>query len=293
MPLGDPRLSAPAPCGPEPRALRWWLRPLARRRERVAALRRAGSPSPNTSGRLRLSSVSIPPTSTPTNGGTLSACWFITGLLVIRDEDAFAQAIAKQQRWKVIVFRFVSSRKPVAEHRQATLRLLPRGLVLDDVPVLREYSVLHAHDISDNPRHRTEAAEPPVQNDEVPGRRRSVVLVAQRRGHGPDQAEQPLTAGRNVCAVLDVIRRPEALGRSVVALVEQRIKRSQDGLDVLVFLCGHGHSPWVLSLLKTRCRRSRRGGKARSSCRRDRGSSIFAPRLQASPGQVPRARPCF
>jgi len=87
--------------------------------------------------------------------------------------------------------------------------------------MLREQSVLHAHDVGDDPRRRpTVTAEPPVENDEIAGRRRDVVLVAQRRGQGPDQVKEPLTAGRNMCAMLDVARRPEAFGGNVVALVE-------------------------------------------------------------------------
>ena len=82
---------------------------------------------------------------------------------MIRDKDAVAGTIAKQQQWKVTVSRFVSSRKFVTEHRQTAAGLLPRGLVLDDVPVLREQSVLHSHDVGDDPRHRTETAEPPME----------------------------------------------------------------------------------------------------------------------------------
>src|SRR5258708_18942975 len=87
-----------------------------------------------------------------------------------------------------------------------------------------------------------------MENDEIISRGRNVVLVPQRRGQGLDQAKKPVTAGRNMCAVLDVTRRPEALGGSVVALVEKGVKRVQDGLDVAVFAarfgwCGHGNSP--------------------------------------------------
>jgi len=65
-----------------------------------------------------------------------------------------------------------------------------------------------------------ETAESPVENDEIAGRRRKVVLVTQRRGQDLDQVKEPVAARRNMCAVLDVARRPEALGGSVVALVE-------------------------------------------------------------------------
>jgi hypothetical protein len=44
------------------------------------------------------------------------------------------------------------------------------------------------------------------------------------------------------------MRRPEALGRGVVALVEKGVKRVEDGLDAAVFAArfgwyGHGNSP--------------------------------------------------
>ena len=59
--------------------------------------------------------------------------------------------------------------------------MLPRGLVLDDVPVLREHSILHAHDVSDDPGRRLpDTAESAMENDEVTSRRRNVVLVAHK-----------------------------------------------------------------------------------------------------------------
>ena len=70
--------------------------------------------------------------------------------------------------------------------------MLSCSLVLDDVPVLREHSILHAHDVGDDPRRRlADAAEAPMENDEITGRRRNVVLVAQRRGQGLDQDKEP------------------------------------------------------------------------------------------------------
>jgi hypothetical protein len=73
----------------------------------------------------------------------------------------------------------VISRELVAEHRQAALRLLPRRLVLDDVPVLREHAVLDAQDVGDDPcRRQAVTAEPSVQDDEIAARRGNLVLVA-------------------------------------------------------------------------------------------------------------------
>lgn len=98
--------------------------------------------------------------------------------------------------------------------------MFTRGLVLDDVPMLRQHSVLYANDVGDDSRGRhAMTAEPPMKYDEIAGRRRNVVLVAQRRGQALDQAKEPVAAGRNMSAVLDVTRRPEALLGSVVVRV--------------------------------------------------------------------------
>src|SRR5882757_7104028 len=119
-----------------------------------------------------------------------------------------------------------SGRELIAEHRKTAARLLARGLVLDDVPVLREHVPLHAHDVSDDPRRRwPEAAEPPMQYNEIAGGRRKMILVAQRRRQRLDQVKEPVPARRDMGAVLDVTRRPEPLGGGVVALVEKGIER--------------------------------------------------------------------
>ena len=67
--------------------------------------------------------------------------------------------------------------------------------------MLREQSVLHAHDVGDDPRRRqTVTAEPPVENDEIAGRRRDVVLVAQRRGKDLTRSKSPSRPG-GICAL--------------------------------------------------------------------------------------------
>lgn len=115
-------------------------------------------------------------------------------------------------------FHHSSGREFIAEHRQSAARLLPGGLILDDVPVLREHLVLNAHYVGDDPRRRrAETAESPVEDNEITRGRRNMVFVTQCRGHGLDQVKETVTAGRNMCAVLDVTRRPETLGGSVIA----------------------------------------------------------------------------
>jgi ABC-type transport system involved in Fe-S cluster assembly fused permease/ATPase subunit len=44
-------------------------------------------------------------------------------------------------------------------------------------------------------------------------------FVFQRRRHALDQVEQPLPAGSDVGAVLDVVGRPESFGRFIVTPV--------------------------------------------------------------------------
>ena len=63
------------------------------------------SPSPKTSGRLRLSSVSMPLTSAPTDAGMLGllACWFIRRSLVCATMMWSWERPAKRREWKLIV----------------------------------------------------------------------------------------------------------------------------------------------------------------------------------------------
>jgi hypothetical protein len=47
--------------------------------------------------------------------------------------------------------------------------MLFRGLILNDIPMLREYAVLDTQDIRGNPIYRsTETAKSPVHDHEVP-----------------------------------------------------------------------------------------------------------------------------
>src|SRR5882757_5080855 len=94
----------------------------------MEVLRRAGSASPNTSGRLRLSSVSIPLTSTPTDGGTLFllACRFIGALPVWCSDDMIVAStseteIIESHRFCFLVYGAMACplRRPGAHQRYA------------------------------------------------------------------------------------------------------------------------------------------------------------------------------
>src|ERR1700694_4371873 len=62
------------------------------------------------------------------------------------------------------------------------------------------------------------------------------VLIAQSFRGPFDQGEKSLASGRNVRAVLNVVRRPETLRGGVVPLVEKSFEGVQDDLHVV----GHG-----------------------------------------------------
>src|ERR1700730_8108547 len=53
-------------------------------------------------------------------------------------------------------------------------------------------------------------------------------FVLQRWRHALDKVEQTFTPRLDVRAVLDIIRRPETLSSSIVALVEQRVESLQN-----------------------------------------------------------------
>src|ERR1700756_614683 len=100
----------------------------------MAALRRAGSPSPKTSGRLRLSSVAMPLTSAPADGGALVllACWVIEALPGLCCDDVVAGDGSETAMTESHRFRFVDgwgrARGPGAVHRAFGLPLPATGV---------------------------------------------------------------------------------------------------------------------------------------------------------------------
>ena len=61
-------------------------------------------------------------------------------------------------------------------------------------------------------------------DDEIPFGEDHVIFVAERVRKAANKIEQAVAARRNVGAMLDLAVRPEALGGSVVALVEQSVE---------------------------------------------------------------------
>src|SRR5438132_13285568 len=112
------------------------------------------------------------------------------------------------------------------EHGQLAYRLFFRRFILNDIPMLDQDSVLNTHNICGNPiRRRTETAKSPVHDHEVSLRHCRSRLVPQRWGKALDQIEQALTTRCDMCAVLNVVRRPESICRRIIALVASWVER--------------------------------------------------------------------
>src|SRR5882724_3940186 len=98
------------------------------------------------------------------------------------------------------------------EHGQAANGRFLCRFVLDDVPVLGKLAVLETHDIRHDPvRRQAYARESAVEQHVVSVGGGKPVLVMEAVGYALDQSEEAVTSRRNVRAVLNVVRRPEAL----------------------------------------------------------------------------------
>src|SRR5437899_1640039 len=114
--------------------------------------------------------------------------------------------------------------------------------------MLDKDSVLNAHNICGNPIHRsTEATKSPVHDHEVSLSHDRSRFVLQRWRKALDEIEQALTTGSNVCAVLDVVRRPESFCGRIIALVEECVERFHDE-GLVLFGCSLWHLDSFLSL---------------------------------------------
>src|SRR3984893_12829637 len=153
----------------------------------------------------------------------------------------------------LVLHGFISLRSSVvweilSEHGSATLRLLFCGLVLNHVPMLNEYSVLNAHNISGNPIHwEPEVAESAVYNDEITFSHNDSRFVFECRRSALYQVKQTLATGSDVSAMLNVFRRPESLRCCVVALIEKRVE-SLEHQCLVFFLEFSSHFCFLQSL---------------------------------------------
>ena len=84
---------------------------------------------------------------------------------------------------------------------------------------------MNTHNICGNPIHRsTETAKSPVHDHDVSLSHDRSRFILQRWWDALDEIEQTLTAGCDMSAVLNIVRRPETLSGCIVTLVEQRVE---------------------------------------------------------------------
>jgi hypothetical protein len=137
--------------------------------------------------------------------------------------------------------------KRVSEHRVSALGLFLGRLVLDDIPMLDQDSILHPDNIRRNPVDRQpETRETAVDNDDVSLRYHYSWLIPQAGRNALDQVEETIPARLNVRAVLNVVGRPEALRCGIISLIEESVKGFQDN-RLIVFCFRIVHYNFCLS----------------------------------------------
>src|SRR5262245_36548691 len=111
--------------------------------------------------------------------------------------------------------------------------------------MLCQASVFHPHDVGSNPCSSVAAsAKPPVQHHIVALCHNHSRFIPQCLWQAFDELEQAFASGRDVSAVLDIVGRPKALSRDVIALVEQGFEGFKDERFVLFLAClTHFHPP--------------------------------------------------
>ena len=83
----------------------------------------------------------------------------------------------------------------------------------------------------------SDSGEAAVRNDIVAFCNNELVFVAQRIRRRADQSKQTFASRRDVCAVLNVLRRPEAFCCCVVAFVEESVEGFEGDRLVLFGCC--------------------------------------------------------
>src|SRR6202035_4976705 len=106
-------------------------------------------------------------------------------------------------------FRSAVRRECSSKHGRTALRLLFRGLVLNDIPMLREFPGFDTYNLGGNPIHRsTEIAESTVHDHEVSLSQDGPSFVFQCWRDVLDEIEQTLATRRDMSTMLNVVGRP-------------------------------------------------------------------------------------
>ena len=104
--------------------------------------------------------------------------------------------------------------------------------------MLGQETVFESDNVRCNPgRGPSHPSEPAMRDDVVAFCDDELVFIAQGVWCRADKVEQSLASWRNVRAVLDVFRRPEAFCCCVVAFVEERIEGFKNDSLVLFRCC--------------------------------------------------------
>ena len=89
-----------------------------------------------------------------------------------------------------------------------------------------------------------------MYDDVVAFRDDKLMFVAQGVGRVADQIEQSIATRINVCAVLDIVRRPIPFSCLIVALVKQRVERFEYQRLIFLLYCLIHNNSLILSLLR-------------------------------------------
>jgi hypothetical protein len=126
----------------------------------------------------------------------------------------------------------------ITKHGKAADGLVLGCLVLQYIPMLRQETVFESDNVCRDPGcGPSDSGEPAVRNDIVAFCDNELVFVAQRIRRRTDQSKQTFASRRDVCAVLDVLRRPKAFCCSVVAFVEESVEGFENDRLVLFGCC--------------------------------------------------------
>src|SRR5437870_1430372 len=93
-----------------------------------------------------------------------------------------------------------------SEHRVSAFGLLPRCLVLNDIPMLDQNPVFHAYDVRHNPvRRQATARIPPVDQDEIAFGDNQSHLILQCGRKAPYEIKETFATGRDMSTMLNVV----------------------------------------------------------------------------------------
>ncbi|MGC2332183.1 MAG: hypothetical protein WA581_12060 [Candidatus Acidiferrales bacterium] len=103
-----------------------------------------------------------------------------------------------------------------------------RRIVLNHIPMFNQNSILDSKNVCRNPVYRqADARNSPIHDCEISFGHNPSLFVLQGVRDALDRVKQAIAAGRDMSAVLYAIGRPIALGRGVVAFIEQVSKASR------------------------------------------------------------------